>query len=432
VGKTIARIGNSVHRASCKDLNRVSVCLERGMFMKQVKFLSLTLSLLIFPSLSFAATGTDIVSPSVNTAEESILGLNQVRPVVVTETGLTHSVGTDKDVMWEQGDSSVPVYAPAYLNGSTYSEGWDFLFDFDDGTIISAQIAVSNFGTGKHRMLVLIKLTEPGGREITLKNGRGRSDWSKHEGEFDYQIAQHHFWKDDDIFYFRFSHPSGDIDLVAESMADPLDLGVVWSGGKRGYQYVNIFAPKMAVSGQYRIKDEDTGVVEEYQTLDKGVGHGLRHVTSSAMGEAATAWLRAFATGSSSNNDLNPVVDIRQLKDGKTKANIQLLDSKASVVDDLSFEIEASLLEDSRAECCLLIPINATGSGSLNGTISLNTQVQKFDVVDELKPFERFFVRMFKTPVNTRYRISYDFTYTVNEISAKVTGDGLADLMTLD
>ncbi|MBT5559523.1 MAG: hypothetical protein HOJ88_06495, partial [Proteobacteria bacterium] len=89
--------------------------------MKQVKFLSLTLSLLIFPSLSFAATGTDIVSPSVNTAEESILGLNQVRPVVVTETGLTHSVGTDKDVMWEQGDSSVPVYAPAYLNGSTYS-----------------------------------------------------------------------------------------------------------------------------------------------------------------------------------------------------------------------------------------------------------------------------------------------------------------------
>ena len=188
----------------------------------------------------------------------------------------------------------------------------------------------------------------------------------------------------------------------------------------------------MAVSGQYRIKDEDTGIAEEYQTLGKGVGHGLRHVTSSAMGEASTIWLRAFASGSSSNHDLTPVVDIRQLKNGTTKANIRLLDSKASVVDDLSFEIEASLLEDSRAECCLIISINAAGAGDLNGTISLNTQVQKFDVVDELKPFERFFVRMFKTPVNTRYRISYDFTYTVNGISAKVTGDGLADLMTLN
>ena len=78
------------------------------------------------------------------------------------------------------------------------------------------------------------------------------------------------------------------------------------------------------------------------------------------------------------------------------------------------------------------IPITAVGAGELNGTISLTTQVQKFDVVDELKPFERFFVRMFKTPVNTRYRISYDFTYISNGISTKVTGKGLADLMTLN
>ena len=402
------------------------------MFMNQVKFLSLALSLLMLPSVSLAATGTDIVSTSEKSTEAPAPGSNQIGPVVAIEAGLNHSISTGKGVMWDQGDSIAPVYAPAYLNGSTYSEGWDFMFDFDDGTIISAQIAVSNFGSGKHRMLVLIKLTDPVGREITLKNGRGRSDWIKHEGEFDYQIAQHHFWKDNDTFHFQFSHPSGDIDLVAKSIAAPMDLGIVWSGTKRGYQYVNVFAPKMAVSGQYRIKDENTGVAEEYQALGKGVGHGLRHVTSSAMGEAASAWLRAFATGSSSDHDISPVVDIRQLKNGKTRANIRLLDHEASVVDDLSFEIEASLLEDKRAECCMNIPITAVGAGELNGTISLTTQVQKFDVVDELKPFERFFVRMFKTPVNTRYRISYDFTYISNGISTKVTGKGLADLMTLN
>ena len=152
-----ARIGNSAHRASRKGLNRVSTYLERGMFMNQVKFLSLTLSLLFIPSLSFAATGTDIVSPSVNAVEESTLDANQIGPTVAIEAGLDHSVSTGKDVMWEQGDSIAPVYSPAYLNGSTYSDGWDFMFDFDDGTIISAQIAVSNFGSGKHRMLVLVK-----------------------------------------------------------------------------------------------------------------------------------------------------------------------------------------------------------------------------------------------------------------------------------
>jgi hypothetical protein len=149
------------------------------------------------------------------------------------------------------------------------------------------------------------------------------------------------------------------------------------------------------------------------------------------MGEASRAWLRAFASGSSSNNELSPVIDMRQLKNGRTKANVRLLDATGSVIDDLSFETESSLLKDSRADCCSVIALNAAGTGNLDGTISLDKQVQQFDVVDELKPFERFFVRMFKTPISTRFRLSYDLTYTANGTSVHLIGQGLADLMTL-
>jgi hypothetical protein len=420
------------------------VFIEHGMFMNHVKSFSLPLSLLTAPTIAltaalsvfftaavFAATEVEISAASVISQEESILDLDQFRSGEAIYADSSHPEALDKDVTWERGDSLAPLFLPAYLNGGTYTEGWDFVFDFDDGIIISAQIVISNFGSGNHRMLVLVKLTDPSGREVTLKNGRGRSDWFKHEDEFDYQIAQHHFWKDGDTFYFRFSHPSGDINLVAESITEPLNLGIVWSGAKVGYQYVNIFAPRMMVSGQYRIKDEDSGIVQAYQTLGHGVGHGIRHITSSAMGEASRAWLRAFASGSSSNNELSPVIDMRQLKNGRTKANVRLLDATGSVIDDLSFETESSLLKDSRADCCSVIALNAAGTGNLDGTISLDKQVQQFDVVDELKPFERFFVRMFKTPISTRFRLSYDLTYTANGTSVHLIGQGLADLMTL-
>ena len=347
-------------------------------------------------------------------------------------TALDHSLDLNKDVKWEQGQGATPVYTPAYLSPSAYSEGWDFVFDFADGTVVSAQIAVSNFGKGKHRMLVLVKLTDPDGREMTLKNGRDRVDWFKHQGEFDYEIAKHHFWKQGNTFYFRFSHPTGDIDLTAVSVTEPLDLGVVWSGGK-GYQYANIFAPRMRVSGRYRTQSRDDGTVSEYQTLSDGYGHGLRHITSSAMGEASGAWLRGFASGASTQAELSPVIDMRQLKNGNTRGNIRLLDDAGEVIDDLSFETEISLLKGRREDCCSVISVSAISeAGILSGTIHLMQQVQQFNVVNELKPFERFFVSIFKTPVNSRYRMSYDLNYNANDSSQGVQGQGLADLMTLE
>ena len=186
-----------------------------------------------------------------------------------------HVIDQTENKTWDIAEGNPPVFDPAYLNGSTYSEGWDFVFHFDNGIVVGAQMAVSNFGKGKHRLLVLVKLTTPEGEEMTLKNGRARKDWFRHEGEFDYEIARHHVWKDGGVFHFRFVHPSGDISIEAEPVTEAMDLGLVWQGRNDHYQYVNIFAPRLKAAGRYRVRDED-GNEGEWQELGSGTGHGLR------------------------------------------------------------------------------------------------------------------------------------------------------------
>ena len=138
-------------------------------------------------------------------------------------------------------------------------------------------------------------------------------------------------------------------------------------------------------------------------------------------------------------SDMAPVIDLRQLKSGDTAGTIRLLDDKGNPVADFELQTDQSLLEQGRESCCTMIPVEARGvqEGTdipykLEGQIRLLEQVQKFDVVDELKPFERFFVRMFRTPVNTRYILEYDLSFTSGEESRIVQGRGLADLMTLE
>ncbi|MBT5032458.1 MAG: hypothetical protein HOM55_09220, partial [Proteobacteria bacterium] len=216
---------------------------EFGLFMNSVNYPKILLSIFLRLVLSCSI----LVCSSLLAAESNAAHVNTAADATTTAVfaaALDHSINLNEDVQWVQGQGAAPVYTPAYLSPSTYSEGWDFVFGFADGTVVSAQIVVSNFGRGKHRMLVLVKLTDPDGHDMTLKNGRDRVDWFKHQGEFDYEIAKHHFWKQGNTFYFRFSHPTGDIDLTAVSVTEPWDLGIVWSSGK-GYQYANIFAPRI-------------------------------------------------------------------------------------------------------------------------------------------------------------------------------------------
>ena len=78
------------------------------------------------------------------------------------------------------------------------------------------------------------------------------------------------------------------------------------------------------------------------------------------------------------------------------------------------------------------IEIAAEGeNGSISGRISMQRLLQRFDLVPELKPVERFFVQFINTPVQYRYLVEYEIEHRSASGTQRLSGIGLAEVMAL-
>lgn len=321
-------------------------------------------------------------------------------------------------------------FRPRLLKDEQYTEGWDFYFLFEDGTWVTVQTIISNFGPGNHRGLVIGTVSMADGGSMVLKNGRPRDKWQFSPTGYDFKLARHRIQGGFPDYRIRLRNGRGEleIDLSATSPAwRPLASG---SGSDR--YYVSMFLTQLKASGRFRSLRE-RGPEQKWTALEGGRGYAVRYVNEKALSKVASGWLRLSPLHA--DGDEVPLMLFRTRPDGRQSNHLALL--KEDVIAwqghgfEVSYEQPVSMVRDGHPVPQTIALKLEQGGTSISGTIRVRQLFQRFDFVDELQKLERIFIRFINTPVHYRYLADYDLRVSDSEGTRRLTGTALTEFMTL-
>lgn len=329
---------------------------------------------------------------------------------------------------------------PELLSGKRYSEGWDQHFAFDDGSLLSTHFIITNLGIGDHRGLVIGTLIRPDGNTLTIKNGRARKDWSFSSDRLDLRLASHQLSVADGRYRLFLKNASGEIEVAFDALAPPWRMGRTWEDhDEEAYQRLTAYAPAATATGRFRLGPRSGADPENepWTSLGEGRGFGLRYVNSVALAGIAKDWVRVFPL----RGKPGPAPALSALWDADRghRAQFALIDGHGGLLqeaDDVSVEY-ASLENISHQGQIYAVPdkLRVTGRGpgfSFSGTIASERFLQTFDLVEELKPVERFFVRFTKTPVHFRFLADYEIDLTAGQDTSRLIGTALMEVLSFN
>ena len=329
---------------------------------------------------------------------------------------------------------------PQFLSGERYSEGWDQYFLFDDGSLLSTHFVVTNFGIGEHRGLVIGTLVGADGTTLTIKNGRARRDWSHAPDGLDLRIASHQLSEHAGRYRLSLNNASGEVEVDFHAVAEPWRIGRTWeSADAKEYQRVSVYAPAANATGRFRLGPRSGGdpVNEPWSVLGQGSGFGLRYVNSVALALIATDWVRVFPLRG--EQTLAPALNVLSKTVGGRSAQFAIVNRETGRLlhaDEVAVEYDSIEHAGHRGRI-YDVPnkFSARGQGpgfSFSGTIVAVRFIHAFDLVEELKPIERFFVQFTKTPVHFRYLADYDIDFASEGTTSRLTGKALVEILSLN
>lgn len=327
-------------------------------------------------------------------------------------------------------------YQPQLLSNGRYTEGWDHYFYFSDGTFLAAQFVFTNFGIGDHRGLVIGTLVRPDGRVLTLKNGRARDAWSYDPDRLDLRLASHQLVAQEADYRIYLKNSSGEIDVRFLPTTVPWRIGYTWEGTKgKHYQRVSVYAPHANATGRFRLGPREGGADNAPWTqLRSGQGFGLRYVNSKALSSMILDWLRVFPIHV--DQDWQPVLNSISRIDGQRVSGLALFNgAEQQRTEELVVNIESTESDPYRGRVHQIPKkLSLRGEGQnffVSGTMTLTRFLNRFDVVSELKPLERFIVQFITTPVHYRFLADYDLQYQLDGVKQSLHGMALVEFMSL-
>jgi len=323
-------------------------------------------------------------------------------------------------------DDAVQDHHPVLVEeNGLYTEGWDQLFYFPDGTLIIGQFTVTNLGIGDHNAGVLGVIYPPKGEPVVLKKSRRWEHWSFSKKELDITVAEHRLKGRRPDYKLQIHKASGELDLDFSATSVPWRIGRTVQS-EQGYQYVSFYAPLARARVRYRVAgpNDELG---EWRELRDGHGFALRYLNTVSADELFSSATRIVPLGTKGPLPVFYLINPRQqvpmvhamlFDKGKTVATLAAPNLVPRSVARLTNNVPA------------VIPIDVSMDNvRLTGTIKVDRLLGQLDPVDLLKPYVRIFVRLFNTPINYRYLANYDLIYVRNGRSQRLTGRALVDHM---
>ena len=323
-------------------------------------------------------------------------------------------------------------FRPSLLGDEWYSEGWDQIFYFADGSLLVAQITILNIGFGSHHAGVFTMLVTPDGAKSIIKQSRSNKEWESADDTLDLQIANHrlHGTRPDYRVLIRQSY--GEAEVSFNATAEPWRLGKTLEIGD-AYQYVSFYAPMLEARGRYRIRAKNETDLPDWQSLEGGRGFAVRYVNSIGLHKLIRSSSRIVDIDVS---EISPILYISADKKGWQQANLALYKDGRLLHEAREIELQwENRVEDSDNDI-RDIPDNyridiSEQDFSLKGSIKIEEFLARVDPVDSLKPFVRAIVKFLNTPIQYRFLANYDLEYQSSGQQKRLQGRALIDHMVL-
>lgn len=317
---------------------------------------------------------------------------------------------------------------PSLLRDEWYSEGWDQLFYFADGTLLVAQITVLNIGFGSHHAGVFGLLVTPDKKRTIIKQSRSNREWAFSEDQLDIQVAKNQLAGKHPGYRVQILQPRGEMDIRFETEAEPWSLGKTLEFGE-DYQYVSFISPFLRADAQYRFFTEGESAPPVWQTLKDGRGFAVRYINSTGLHDLIRSSTRVVSI---SDAAIRPIIYTSRDQDGGEQAYLGLFKDGRLIRQAQGFTLNIETKRETADSDKRDIPRKMTvdineDDFSLQGVIEINEFLVRIDPVDSLKPFVRIIVKLLNTPIQYRYLVSYDLHYKSEEDEVELQGDALMD-----
>ena len=315
---------------------------------------------------------------------------------------------------------------PALLDTKNYSEFWQQVFLFEDGTFITSEFLVANFGFSTHHGILLSTLVRPNGDRYIIKNGRTRSGWNFKADPFSINIYQHSLIKDQGGYDLTLDNTMAQVNLNLTSQAEPWSAERLMGKKKKIWQDVDFFAPALLAEG-YWTPGPETELKEDYETrfeLKGGVGFAMHGVQSENLHELMSSWLKLFGFGKTGKAKpfLSSVMNINDGQENSFMMSWDGLENEA--FKNITIKtIKTQTIDETEVPKIIEIEANA-GDKTLKGTIQLNKILETFVLNNHLNALEK--VSASSQPKLKRFRFQADYSFLIEKMGEKSNIEGQA------
>jgi len=323
-------------------------------------------------------------------------------------------------------------FQPSLLSDEWYSEGWDQIFYFPDGSLVVSQITVLNIGFGGHHAGVFAMHVAPDGTKTIVKQSRSNRDWEFSETGLGLEIADHRLTGQPPEYRVLIRKNLDEVDLAFESLAEPWRLGKTL---KRDgdFQYMSFYAPLADASGRFRLGNGVESDPEQWQELAGGRGFAVRYVNSVGLHDLISSATRIVDL---ERSGISPVMYTSVDNSGGVQNHLALFQDGRILHESEGFELQTSGLLETADDDSRNIPDNYSinieqDNFTLRGTVEIQKFLARVDPVDSLKPFVRTIVKLLNTPIQYRYLAKYDMDYADGSRAIRLQGQALLDHMVL-
>lgn len=341
-----------------------------------------------------------------------------------------HSVNASENT----GAPTASIKAPILSSKGTYSEYYEQQFLFDTDAVATSQFLIANLPFSKHHGMQVATLKEPNGETIVVKNGRKKSGWNHQisaPGEAPIlngpppsagsalSIFQHRLWGAAPKYQLRLHNTAAelDVDFTAAAPAIP----IVSEGNPLNLPTVTLYAPTASADGRWRPGPEIDGPGPDgpWHALGGGFGYGLHVVQSVAPNKVLKRWQRVVARPQA--DAATPIFHGFETPNGETHFVLYLLSPSGALtkLDVTGFE---GLPDSNQWQ------LTASASGlSLTGTVELGSQIEQFNLKDQLNALEKVAAGSMVDVNRLRYAARYELTLVEDGVTTPLSGRAIAE-----
>lgn len=316
------------------------------------------------------------------------------------------------------------ITAPQLTDDGDYSEYWEQLFLFEDGTFATSQFLITNLPLSKHHGIQVATLAgvsvRPFGQRIIIKNGRSRDGWTFDPEDAALNIFTHRLAGQHPGYLLQLKNTAAELDVLF--MASHEAIPLVRKETVQSLPEITLYVPQAQSFGRWRAGPEVGGDGEagSWTRLGYGSGYGLHVRQTKPLHEAVGHWLRLTSTEAAPGTP-TPILHSFETPSGDVKSILLLLSPFHAPQRFDTVDLE----EIKEGKAWRLSAKNA--ESAIEGTFSLSQELDRFRLKDHLSGVEQLVAGAAADIDRHQATAAYEFVLTSKAEAKDLSGTAILE-----